>query len=470
MILPLLTFARLCRSAGIRISTAEILDGIAQVEKIDLCDEEQFRTTLRAAFIKDRADQPRFARLYDLFFHQVPAWLEKNRHRDLSRHLLETADPKDTVFDGQTTEPLVDPLAGDPAAFVEELFNFLNLEVDEPEIPFSRLSPGQREILTAAGENERRGDFGSTGGAEGRRLGDLLMERLGIALQKSSAGEEKEEKKVAEGTKGGLRQEDIAGIAFSRLTAEEAREVHRAIERLAKKLKDQVTRRYARKKRGTVDIRRTIRRSARYDGLPAEIRYRRKPPRKTKIVALCDVSYSVWTSVPFMLNVLYSLQECFSQVRSFVFIASVADVSETMEGDDIGRAVEGVMERFRLRSPRNAVYDDEKDRDPEDADPEISDYGAALEQFRREFSDVLDRRTTLVILGDGRNNFLEPRPEILETLRERCRRVLWLNPEGEPFWDKGDSRVGDYRPYCDDMRPCGNLKELADFVTSLILF
>jgi uncharacterized protein with von Willebrand factor type A (vWA) domain len=135
-----------------------------------------------------------------------------------------------------------------------------------------------------------------------------------------------------------------------------------------------------------------------------------------------------------MLNILYSVQDCLSRVRSFVFIARVTDVSETMKDHEIMDAIDRVMARFKLESPRYAVDGGEEERDHVDADLEISDYGAAFSQFKEEFISVLDKKTTLIILGDGRTNFLDPGLQFLETMRDHCRRVIWLNPEPERLW------------------------------------
>jgi hypothetical protein len=171
-----------------------------------------------------------------------------------------------------------------------------------------------------------------------------------------------------------------------------------------------------------------------------------------------------------MLNILYSVQDCLRRVRSFVFIARMVEVSETMKSRDILAAIDRIMADFKLESPRNPVYfRDAKDCDPDDPDPEISDYGAAFLSFKEAFMDVLDKKTTLIILGDSRTNFLDPKAHLLDEMRGRCRRVIWLNPEPENLWGDGDSAMETYRPFCDEVRPCRNLNELTEFISGLVL-
>ena len=107
-------------------------------------------------------------------------------------------------------------------------------------------------------------------------------------------------------------------------------------------------------------------------------------------------------------------------------------------------------------------------------DPRINynartDYGLTFQEFRDRHLQELDKKTTLIVMGDGRSNYLNPREPVLELLRERCRRLIWLNPEQERFWGTGDSEMLRYRHYCNEARPCGNLNQLVDFIQELVL-
>lgn len=451
-----------------RVSTAEILAAVQCLEVLDLSDEDSFRAALRANFVKERKDRDRFEKIYELYFHTLRIGVDSRQARSLSKRLI------DLVATGGETDPAAVSaflafLAGDAEEFLEELRKLLDLEVDIPEIPIAdNASRSGEEGPDSSLRNGREREISSSDEEMRRPLGDLLMERLGLTIQltvDSSIGQ----RQPQDARPKPYRPRNLGELPFTHLSSQGAREVYQAIEHLTRKLRDIVARRLRPKRTGIADIKKTIRRSSRYQGLPLEIILRRKQKRKPKIVVLCDVSYSVWKVVPFMLNILYSVQGCLTRVRSFVFIAHVTDVSETMKSYDLLEAIDRVMADFKLESPHNAVYGDAKDRDPADADPEISDYGTAFEQFSRNYPDVLDKKTTLIILGDGRTNFLEPRAELLAAIRERCRRLIWLNPEAEELWEEGDSRMAAYRPHCDEVRPCRNLDELSDFIAGLIL-
>ena len=223
------------------------------------------------------------------------------------------------------------------------------------------------------------------------------------------------------------------------------------VERLVRKLRDTVSRRWAGRPRGIIDIKATLRSAARYHGLPIKIYFRRRPPRKTKIVTLCDVSGSVWSAARFMLNMLYSLQDCFSKVRSFVFISNAVEVTDIFNRQDIDKAIDQALNDTRIS--RQAQ----------------TDYGETFRGFKAEHLQILTKKTTLIIVGDGRTNYMNPRESILEEMRQRCRRLIWLNPEPRIFWGTGDSEMGVYRARCHELRPCQNLRQLSDFITELVL-
>ena len=223
------------------------------------------------------------------------------------------------------------------------------------------------------------------------------------------------------------------------------------IEQLVRKLKDTISRRYARQNRGALDIKKTLRQAAGYQGIPLKLFYRNRSLRKTKIVALCDVSGSVWSAARFMLNMLYSLQECFTQVRSFVFVAGLDEVTPIFEDFEINQAIEKILKEADIEY--NAA----------------TDYGLTFRQFKKGYMDMLNKKTTLIIIGDGRTNYGNPEEKILDEMRDRSRRVVWLNPETPHFWHTGDSEMRTYMEYCDEVRPCQNLKQLLEFIESLVL-
>jgi uncharacterized protein with von Willebrand factor type A (vWA) domain len=235
------------------------------------------------------------------------------------------------------------------------------------------------------------------------------------------------------------------------LTPKEVAEMRAVIQQLVRKLKDAVGRRAAVRARGLLDVKKTLRRASQYQGVPMEIVFRQRPPRKGRIVVLCDISGSVWSSARFMLNMLYSLQECFSRVRSFVFIAGIDEVTRFFDTFEVNQAIDKVLHEANIAYGAS------------------TDYGLTLREFKRGYLDTLNKKTTLIIIGDGRTNYTNPEAEILDEMRELCRRIIWLNPETEQFWYSGDSEMRRYEACCHEVRPCRNLNQLLAFIEDLVL-
>jgi uncharacterized protein with von Willebrand factor type A (vWA) domain len=239
--------------------------------------------------------------------------------------------------------------------------------------------------------------------------------------------------------------------SFSSFTREEVDVMREAIEKLVHKLKNIVSRRYAVLNRGNLDVKKTLRAAAKYNGVPLDIRYRHKTKRKSRIVTLCDVSGSVWAAARFLLNLLYALQDCFDQVNSFVFIDHLYPVTSILEEYDIDEAVCRILE------------------DPEIHYNASTDYGETFRNFKKNYMELLTPKTTVIIVGDGRTNYMNPEDAILGQIRERCRRVIWLNPEQESLWGTGDSEMRSYLSHCHEVRQCRNVNQLFAFIEELVL-
>jgi uncharacterized protein with von Willebrand factor type A (vWA) domain len=211
------------------------------------------------------------------------------------------------------------------------------------------------------------------------------------------------------------------------------------------------TRRYASRNKGMLDVRKTLRRAGRFQGVPLELHFRDKPLRKGKIVALCDVSGSVWSAARFMLAILYSLQECFNGVKSFAFVSDVADITPLFKANPVNEAIEKVFSESGIDTRM------------------LTDYGASFVRFRERHMHELSTKTILLIIGDARSNYQNPHQEILEEMRDRCRRIIWLNPEPITTWTTGDSEMFTYKAHCHEVRPCRNLNQLVTFIEELVL-
>ena len=464
MVNLVLKFVSSSRAAGLRISTSEVLDCINQLELVDCLDEPQFAAVLRANFAKSRREQFHFNRVYELFFHELRQETNIAHADPLAEQTQQTLQSLSSLAeDNLASQAVLDFLGGDPQSFLDQM----------------------RQGFGDAGA-----EGGAAGGAIGSNLGPMIG-RLALMLQISAVGDaladylieqrdhlaweirrdlkelfdarlESARRLLTRGqvpfdekapTPVSYRQhlDRLGEIHFASLTKKEVESMREVIEQLVRRLKDTFGRRYALKTRGALDVKKTLRRAAAYQGIPVELFFRHRPPRKAKIVTLCDVSGSVWSAARFMLNMLYSLQECFTQVRSFVFVAGLEEVTNIFEDHEINQAIEKILKEAGIEY--NAA----------------TDYGLTFRQFQNRYMDILNKKTTLIIIGDGRSNYSNPEEQILDEMRERSRRVIWLNPETPYFWYSGDSEMRTYQAYCDEVRPCQNLNQLLDFIKSLVL-
>jgi uncharacterized protein len=458
MLNSILKFVSCCRVAGYRISTAEVLDCFSQIELVDALDEDEFRAVLRSNFAKSRRDQAQFDRLYHLFFHELRGDLAG------AEHLSEKADKiiqtlKEEANGDRSHHAIIDFLSGDPFSFLE-MMRQIQAEGDSTGIGKRfNLGPLASRLMVLVNLNRVRGEIDDLlredpyhfGAAIRNELARYFDNYLGSAYSLLL----KEPRPYADEQKGYRAHEkhlaELGERSFASLSPQEVEEVREVIDKLVRKLKDIISRRYALSRRGILDVKKTLRKSARYQGIPVEIIFRKRPPKKGKIVTLCDISSSVWAAARFMLNILYSLQECFDKVKSFVFVSGLADVTEIFENEEINKAIEKVLKGLDLNyyAP--------------------TDYGETFRQFKLNHLDTLTKRTTLIIMGDARTNYLHPEDRILEEMRERCRRVIWLNPEPESIWNTGDSEMYAYKPHCHELRPCRNLNQLIEFIEELVL-
>jgi uncharacterized protein with von Willebrand factor type A (vWA) domain len=460
MVNLILKFVSISRVAGLRISTSEVLDCLNQLKLVDILDEAQFAAVLRANFAKSRREQFHFGRLYELFFHELRQDPNIAHADPLSAQIREVLQALFPEQNGNgAAQALLDFLRGDPLSFLERLQQgFLEGDgkgggmganlgpmVQRLELML-QINALEDSLLLFLTEQRDRLHWETR-----RDLKELFEARLASARrlltgQSRPFGDDRREV-------GSYQQnlERLGEVHFASLTKKEVESMREVIEQLVRKLKDIAGRRHALKNRGTLDVKKTLRRAAGFQGIPMELFFRGRPPRKTKIVTLCDVSGSVWSAARFMLNMLYSLQECFTQVRSFVFVAGLAEVTKVFEDFEINQAIEKVLREADIEY--NAA----------------TDYGLTFRQFKMHYMDILNKKTTLIIIGDGRTNYGNPEDQILEEMHEKSRRVIWLNPETPYFWYSGDSEMRTYQVRCDEVRPCQNLNQLLDFIKSLVL-
>ena len=227
--------------------------------------------------------------------------------------------------------------------------------------------------------------------------------------------------------------------------------MHFLIRKLVKRMNERYSRRRRRAKRGALDFKQTLRANMHHGGLLFDTRWKKKRMNRPDVVILCDVSRSMSTVVRFCLLMLYGLNEVVARVRSFVFCSSLLEVSHIFDTCPIAEAVE------RLRTGEGL-----------DIHMGRTDYGSAFWDFTNRHLDAVTGKTTVIILGDARSNYGDPADELLKKIAERCRRLIWLNPETPPMWGTGDSEMKRYVRLCDVVMECSTLRHLERLVRVLV--
>ncbi len=248
-----------------------------------------------------------------------------------------------------------------------------------------------------------------------------------------------------------LRKPLPEDVDFMHASREEMAGLRRAIAPLTRKLASRLQRKRRHGRRGPLDFRRTVRASLSYGGVPVEPRFRHPRPHKPEIMVIADISGSVAAFARFTLHLVYAISGQFSKVRSFVFIDGLDEVTPFFEGvEDINAAV------HRVNTEADVVWVDGH-----------SDYGHALGVFWEKYGADIGPRTSIMILGDARNNYHAAESWTLKEMHKKARALYWLNPEPRSYWDTGDSIVGEYSPHCDGTFEVRNLRQLEAFVENL---
>lgn len=240
-------------------------------------------------------------------------------------------------------------------------------------------------------------------------------------------------------------------VEFLRASGEQLRQMRRVVAPLARTLATRLAARRRRSRAGTIDLRKTLRRSMSTGGVPIDVVLRKPRPARPELVVLCDVSGSVAGFSHFTLLLVHALRQQFSRVRVFAFIDTTDEVTHLF-GPEADLAV--AIQRITRES---GVYT----RDGH------SDYGHAFVSFVEKYPSVVSPRSALLVLGDGRTNYRDPGTEVLSHLVTASRHAHWLNPEPRHLWGSGDSAVPRYEDVI-AMHECRSAKQLAAVIDQLL--
>jgi uncharacterized protein with von Willebrand factor type A (vWA) domain len=462
----LVEFANLLRQNGLRVSLTESMDTLRALEVLGLPDKETVRAALRATMVKRTVDLPTFEQLFDLFFSGLADAIREATGATAGALAMDEAELQRFLEGlarlleerGIELSPLARALLSADAGTLERL-----LREAAEQAGLSDIQHGFQEgrfahaLAAALGLSGLAAEFAQLkeqlgGAAPGthprfeqfldRRLQDLadlvkIMVRTELARQDVTRGDQQ-------------RLQALSEKSFYYLSEDEIRRMQEAVTRLAKRLRNVVSIRRKRGRRGKFDSSDTLRKNLQYGGVPFRIVFDRRRKDKPQVLVLCDVSDSVRNVSRFMLQFVYSLQDLYSKVRSFIFVAEVGEITQLFQECDINDAIEAALQGDVIN-----VY-------------AHSDFGRAFKAFHRDYLAAVNKRTTVIILGDGRNNYNLPHDWVLRDVKRRAKQVVWLNPENRMTWGFGDSEMDRYAPHCTVVEECRNLNQLYRVIDRLV--
>ncbi|MEE2673355.1 MAG: VWA domain-containing protein [Myxococcota bacterium] len=465
-------FTNLLRKSGVRVSVSETIDAFTAVDELSFADRDLFKIALRSSMIKRGDEIPTYDELFDLFWSGFYDNL-RDAFGDMAGEMGEMGVDLEELM--RQLAEMLGQMDGDmdlsdlaKALLTQDLSQLENLirqaaeqagtERIENMLQVGFFSRRTMEGLGAEGAGEELEDLAQRLEAAGfsqeqiDQLRDLigkLMETLRKVVRNFT---ERELQTQNHDYMEKFRREMLTEKSFYHLTEEEIARMREVVARLAQRIKNVLSIRRKRLKRGKLDLHQTLRRNMARGGIPFEVIFKQRRKDRPKLVILCDVSSSVANVSRFMLQFMYSLQEAFTKMQSYVFVSELGDVTPVFKDKDVNTAVEKALDGGDVIN----VYT-------------RSNFGFAFHEFWKNHLAVVDNRTTVLVLGDARNNYNDPKAWCLRDIHNKAKNVVWLNPESPSAWGFGDSVMDRYLPYCDVVEECRNLRQLAKIVDQIVL-
>lgn len=435
-------FIRALRAADVRVSPAEAIDANRAVASIGYADRLALRDALCVTLAKTPEEVARYETCFDLFFRR-----EEFTGADASAP--SRLDPG--TDEASLQLPLARMvLAGDREGLAQAMERAAN-DVGAANIQiFLQRGLIARRVLDRMGLRDLE-QLSERLSRDNSPAANALSRRLEtgrrMLLDEARAFVDRQFELYARSNAQRWREESLTDMRLGSIGRHDLASMQRLVERMAKRLAVRYSRRIHHAKRGRLDVRRTIRRSMAHDGIPFETVWKEERIERPKIAVLCDVSRSVAAAARFLLLFLYSLNEVIAKLNAYAFSDRLIEVTDILENRKVDVAIPEILERIGFRS---------------------TNYGQSLDDFCNAFLKQVDRHTTIIVLGDGRSNYSDPRVDLLRTMRERSRSVIWLNPEPETFWGQGDSEMHRYARYCHVARTCNTLRHLETIVDDVL--
>ena len=473
-------FVQELRNAGLPVSLTENLDAMEAVRHIPLEDRDAFKYALGAPMVKNSAHWRSFETVFEVYFSmRGPEYkIGEGTEDELEQMWREMQEQmQQQQGEGKGSSGGMDSLTPEEIAqmLMKALMNgdqaLMRALAKQSVQRFAGMEPGRpvggtyylyRTLRNLDLDNMLQKLMEASKQEVGGEL-TALEERLEKDEYESRIDQFKKEIEAeirrrlvadrgAEAMAKTLRKPLPEDVEFMHASRDEMQALKKSLYPLTRKLAARLARKRRHGRKGPLDFRNTVRHSLSYGGTPAEPKFKQPRPSKPELMVVADISGSVAAFARFTLMLVYAIQGQFSKVRSFVFIDGIDEVTEFFKGtDDISEAI------HRVNTEADVVWVDGH-----------SDYGHAFEVFWDKYGKDVGPKTTVLFLGDARNNYHASQAWVIKEIRSKARQVYWLNPEPKSYWNTGDSIVGEYAAHTDGAYECRNLRQLEAFVEKLV--
>ena len=440
MDVTLARFAHALRCMDVKVSPAEVLDGYAVLQLVGVKNRQLLKDALSLTFAKTVTEKQAFATTFQRFFERL-AVDEAPKQSILGRVSRDALQRDVDALGNHRLSEVV-------AQVLDDERTSLSLQVDQAlgrnDLAAMKTLRDKSHLIRLAVEHLGLERLTEVNHPETASAAAYLRQYL--HQQVKDAAEVQYLLRV-DGT--GQRALLDAALAskLDQLSPAYYDEVDRVVQKLAERIAQRHRTRDQRARRGTMNIRRMIRDGMAYDGALYRMHWRRKKVERATVYVVCDVSNSVSRLARFLLLFLHGLQEVVPDIRSFVFSNELGEVTDLFETHRQARAIEEAMIRWGRGT---------------------TDYGRAFLDLRDLISADLTSRSTLVILGDGRNNYFPAHVSALKSLTTRAGRSFWLTPEPREYWREGDCELTRYAAHCTAVRTCARLSDIERFADELM--
>ncbi len=468
MLTGLTEFVAELRAVGLPVSMVEAIDAVTALRHVDLGDREAVRSAMAATLVKSSRHADAFDIAFDVYFGVNSAVMT-----DAGRPEPPSGTSSGVAGNGggggdedaaALADAVIDALRRDD---FEALRWSVRLAVDrlagiEPGRPVGgryyhyrvmRRLDGDRigAVLLAAALADRGADDEITARIARNEV-DQAMVSLDAEVRREIIRRLVDDRGAAAVART-LRTPLVEDIELMHATGAELLRIEQVVAPLARKLATRLAQRRRRGKRGRLDVRGTIRRSLSHGGALLYPRFRAPHRSKPELVLLCDVSGSMATFARFTMQLTYAVGNQFSRVRTFAFIDGLDEVTAFFGPD-----TDFVDAMHRLSTEAKLVWQDGH-----------SDYGNSLAMLAERYPGAITERSTVIVTGDARNNYRDPRAELFTDAVRPARAVYWINPEARRYWDTGDSDMRSYAARCDGVFEVRTLRQLEQFVEDVAL-